>query len=121
MDYIFSFEEYKQRMEEGFETESGKCPVLEALAVFQGKWKLMIVYELATYNVLRFNEIRNKLNGISNTALSKALKDLEKDNIIIKTKVEDKINYFEYHLTPRGNDLLPIFFELTNWGLNYIP
>ena len=121
MDYVLSFDEYRKRMDDGFETESGKCPVLEALHVFQGKWKLMIIYEIAVNNVMRFNEIKKRLEGISNTALSNALHDLEKDGILIKSEVDSKIPYTEYTLTSRGNDLIPIFYELTNWGLNHIP
>jgi len=120
MDYIMTYEEYKQNLNKGFYTKEGKCPVLEALAIIQGKWKLMIIFELEVYGSMRFNEIKKVLKNITNASLTNALKDLEKQEIIIRKEFEELSPHVEYSLTQKGKDFLPIFYELTMWGFYYI-
>lgn len=47
--------------------------------LFQGKWKLQIIYELCIQSPLRFGELKKVLKPITNTMLTNALKELEVD------------------------------------------
>lgn len=121
MDYMFTYEEYKEKMHDSFWTKEGNCPVLESLNVFSGKWKFQIIFEILVHGPLRFNEIKKVIPNITNTALNNALKDLVNNNIIIKNQYDEEPHHVKYSLTEKGKDLKPIFYELTVWGLNYIP
>jgi hypothetical protein len=49
------------------------------------------------------------------------LKDLEKDGILVRKQFNEIPPHVEYSLTEKGEDLLPVFYALTMWGLKYIP
>jgi DNA-binding HxlR family transcriptional regulator len=66
---------------------SETCPLNYALSLIGGKWKLQIICTLNSSGVLRFNAIQRKLDGISNTVLAKALKELEGDGLVKKRRV----------------------------------
>ena len=121
MDANMTFEEYKDQISEAVTTNSGLCPVCAGLSVFNGKWKLSIIYELSVYGSMRFSEIKKVIGNITNTALSNALKDLEKDGILVRKQFNEIPPHVEYSLTEKGEDLLPVFYALTMWGLKYIP
>ena len=53
------------------------CPVKFALGLVSGKWKLRILWELNQQEVIRFNELQRRLEGISSVMLSKSLEELE--------------------------------------------
>lgn len=54
------------------------CPVKFALGLVSGKWKLRILWELNQQEVIRFNELQRRLEGISSVMLSKSLEELER-------------------------------------------
>ena len=54
------------------------------------------------------------------TALSTALKELESDDIIVREQFEEISPRVEYSLTAKGEKLMPIFYEMARWGLQYI-
>ena len=99
MDANMTFEEYKDQISEAVTTNSGLCPVCAALSVFNGKWKLSIIYELSVYGSMRFSEIKKVIGNITNTALSNALKDLEKDGILVRKQFNEIPPHVEYSLT----------------------
>ena len=51
------------------------CPVKFALGLVSGKWKLRILWELNQQEVIRFNELQRRLEGISSVMLSKSLEE----------------------------------------------
>lgn len=54
------------------------CPVKFALGLVSGKWKLRILWELNQQEVIRFNELQRRLEGISSVMLSKSLEESER-------------------------------------------
>ena len=56
---------------------------------------------------MRFSEIKKVIGNITNTALSNALKDLEKDGILVRKQFNEIPPHVEYSLTEKGEDLLP--------------
>ena len=65
---------YKRQME--------GCPVKFALGLVSGKWKLRILWELNQQEVIRFNELQRRLEGISSVMLSKSLEELERARLV---------------------------------------
>ena len=58
------------------------CPAEYGLDIFGGKWKSRIICLLDKYKVMRYSEIRNELNNVTDTALSVSLKEMIRDKII---------------------------------------
>jgi len=96
-----------------------ECPVKSALEVIGGKWKLRIIVQLLTKEVMRFNELKREISGITNTMLSNSLHELENDELIIRNQYNEMPVRVEYILTDKGKSMLPIFYELTIWWNNY--
>lgn len=97
-----------------------KCPVKSALDIIGGKWKLRILVQLLKKEVVRFNELKRDVSGITNTMLSNSLHELENDELITRNQYNEMPVRVEYTLTDRGKSLLPLIYELTIWWDDYI-
>lgn len=86
------------------------------LSMISGKYKMVVLYTLATFEVARFNELQRFIGTISYKTLSATLKELEADRLIIRTEYPQVPPKVEYRLSPRGESLIPIFHELCDWG-----
>ncbi len=88
-----------------------------ALSVINGKYKMIIIYWLAEYKpVLRFNELQRCIGTISYKTLSLTLKELEKDNLVIRKEYPQIPPKVEYSLSERGKSLIPVMNMLCLWG-----
>lgn len=98
---------------------SNECPVKCTLEVIGGKWKLRILATLLIKEVVRFNELKRDISGITNTMLSNSLHELELDGLVTRIQYNEIPVRVEYSLTDKGKSLLPILYEVTNWWNNY--
>jgi DNA-binding HxlR family transcriptional regulator len=94
---------------------SRECSVKHAIDMIGGKWKLRILAVIVRYDCLRYNEMRRKLEGITNTMLVNSLKELEADNLIQRTQYNEMPLRVEYSLTEKGQSILPVLLALSNW------
>lgn len=67
----------------------------------------------------RFTEFLQANPEISTKMLSQRLKDLEKDTIIKKRIVSKNPVRIEYELTPRGEDLNRVLFEMSMFSMKH--
>ena len=82
---------------------------------------MQIIYELCIKSPIRFGELRKVLQPITNTALANALKELESDDLVQRIQYNEMPLRVEYSLTEKGQDLLPVFYAIVQWGMRYIP
>lgn len=90
------------------------CPVRTAIGVIAGKWKPTI---LRAINELpgRYVDIRAKVPGITDQALTRHLRELRADGVIERLE-----NGSSYRLTPQGQRLAGIMDALEGWGEAYL-
>ena len=93
-----------------------KCPLNYAMSVIGGKWKMQIICTLNNKGNLRYNELRKKLGGISNTVLANALKELEEAGLVIRTEYLEVPVRVEYSTTEKCDKLIPVLESLSEWG-----
>ena len=79
------------------------------------------MYEMCIYDTVRFGQLKKDLPGITNTMLTKSLRELEEDGLIHREQFNEIPPHVEYLLTKRGEALLPVFYAMTKWGFEYIP
>ena len=60
-----------------------KCPLHHAMALIGGKWKVQILCAVTNAGAVRYNALRARLDGISNTVLASALRELERDGLLL--------------------------------------
>lgn len=93
-----------------------KCPLNYAMSVIGGKWKMQIICTLNNKGTLRYNELRKKLGGISNTVLANALKELEEVGLVIRKEYLEVPVRVEYSTTEKCDKLIPVLDSLSEWG-----
>lgn len=98
---------------------SGECSVKYAIDIVGGKWKLKILTQMIRFETVRFNEMKRRINGITNTMLTNSLKELEADQLIKRIQYNEMPLRVEYSLTEKGTHILPVLFELSKWWLQY--
>ena len=86
------------------------------LSLINGKYKPIILYCLMEYEPVRFNEMQRYLGRIADKTLSQNLKELEADNLIIRTVYPQIPPKVEYSLSDRGKSLMPILDKMCEWG-----
>ena len=97
--------------------KSGVCPTAEVFASSVDKWSMFVVMNLGYYHVLRFNELKGRIDGISARMLSVTLKKLEASDIISRKVYSEIPPRVEYSLTPFGKGLAEKLVDLGNWLL----
>ena len=94
-------------------------PFTYTLSLIGGKWKMIILYLLQENEVVRFNELKRKIGGITYKTLSTQLKELEEDRLIHRKEYPQIPPKVEYSLTPRGESLIPILNAMCEWGCEH--
>ncbi len=89
----------------------------DAMDVLSGKWKIYIISSICHYNKRRFSDILNDVVGISNKMLSKELKELEINKLVVRTVLGTHPVTVQYELTKHGKTLQTIINNLTDWGI----
>jgi len=90
----------------------------EALRVLEGKWKIVIIFQLfAAKHPLRFSELERRVEGVNQKMLIQQLKELEKDKIVIRKIYPQVPPKVEYSLTEMGLALGPSIECLIDWAL----
>ena len=86
------------------------------LSLISGKYKMIILYCLMEFEVVRYNELKRYIRSISHKTLSNSLKDLERDQLIMRKEYPQIPPKVEYSLSERGKSLIPILVSMCEWG-----
>ena len=94
--------------------EEMRCPIAPAVDLFSGRWKTSILWHIAE-EPRRFNEIHRLLPQISSRMLAKALRELERDGLLVRqvtTTSPVKVFYSKTELT---DSLMDVFKDIDAW------
>jgi DNA-binding HxlR family transcriptional regulator len=80
------------------------------------RWSMLILKNLCTKEVIRFNEFKTLLPGISSTVLADRLSELEREGLVSKKIYPEIPPKVEYRLTLRAKELRVIFNKLGKWA-----
>jgi DNA-binding HxlR family transcriptional regulator len=95
------------------------CPVAHALGLIGERWSLLIVRELLQ-GPKRYTDLAASLPGIGTNILAARLKELEKNGLVTKHRLDPPAASQVYELTPYGQALKPVMRALALWGLGSI-
>ena len=93
------------------------CPQQRAWEILGGKWKLPLLCSLSQDGATRYNDLKRKISGITNTMLSGSLKELERDGLVQRIQYEEMPVRVEYSLTDKGRSVIPILNSLALWSV----
>ena len=93
------------------------CPLNRAMALIGGKWKMQILCSLYNNGPTRYNQLKKTLDGVSNTVLANALRELEEDGLVLRREYLEVPVRVEYEITAPGRALVPILDRLGDWSM----
>jgi DNA-binding HxlR family transcriptional regulator len=97
-----------------------RCTLNKVLKLIGKRW-VSEVLVLIKHDVLRFSNLKECLNGISDNVLSSVLNELVRAKLIEKEIFHQVPLKVEYHITHSGLELTRVMHELCNWGKEHIP
>ena len=92
------------------------CAIEDALNLIGGKWKMRILCTLIVDGTQRYNDLKNKVRGITPAMLSLSLKEMERDRLVVRKLYGEVPPRVEYTVTERGKQLWPIIRPLAHWA-----
>ena len=96
-----------------------KCPYITTQKVLQGKWAIIVLYHLST-GVKRFSELERLIPDVTRTVLTRQLRQLEQDKLIIRKVFPEVPPHVEYSLSTLGTKFQKVLDEIEIFGLDYI-
>lgn len=95
---------------------SASCGIGRIQKIFAGKWKIMILWTLHG-NTMRFGELNRALGDITQSALTKQLRELEADGLVKRYVYREVPPRVEYSLSDTGNNFVPLLEKINAWSL----
>ncbi len=92
-----------------------RCAARQALDLVSDKWTPLVVFVLAQRSH-RFNELRRRVDGISQKVLSSTLRKLERAGCVQRTVYPTVPATVEYALTPLGSTLIGPLTAVLEWA-----
>jgi DNA-binding HxlR family transcriptional regulator len=94
-----------------------------AREVFKGiadKWTLLVITALGKEPKLRFSQLRDHIEGVSQKMLTQTLRQLERDGLVTRHVYPVVPPHVEYKLTPLGHSLLLTVRGICAWVHEHI-
>lgn len=104
--------------------EIKSCPVEyvlninDTLNVISGKWKLPIIGSVL-FGKKRFTDIQRNIPKITPRMLSKELKELELNGVLVRTVYDTIPVSVEYELSPSGKLIIEVLDKMIEWGVEH--
>jgi len=77
------------------------CPITYSIS----KWEIPILWKLILGDGQHYNHLKRMVGGITNTMLTKSLRELENDGLIVRHSEGTVHPSVSYHLTDLGKEL----------------
>lgn len=87
----------------------------EVLAHAGNRWSLGIVHALGVSGTLRHAELARRLEGVTQRMLTRSLRQLERDGLIVRRDHREVPPRVDYSLAPLGRGLLVGMMPLWTW------
>lgn len=81
---------------------------------------MIIMFRLSHRGTMRYGEVKKEINGITHKMLSSQLKELERDELIIRKEYHQIPPKVEYSLSEKGLSLMPVLNAMCEWGKPHV-
>ena len=92
---------------------------LPAIEIIGSKWLMRIMFHLCRRSPRRFGELKRRIPGISNAALSASLHTLQEYGLIDRTEYDELPLRVEYSITEAGLELMKLDYTIVQWERQY--
>ncbi len=87
-----------------------------AIRFLEGRWKLLILFQLFGGKVQRYSDLERSIPSITQKMLGQQLKSLEADGLVLRTDYGETPPRVDYRLTEWGQALCPALDALLTWA-----
>lgn len=95
-------------------------PMGKLQSIIGGKWKILILWYVYFYKVQRFGELQRRIDGITQSTLTKQLRELENDGFLHREIYKEIPPKVEYSLTSLGESFIPVLQAMMAWSEEYL-
>ncbi len=100
---------------------SEECLVELAIDLIHGKWKTRILSRLQ-HGPARLGELRRTFPQASKKMLAQHLREMERDGLVIRKDLSNKVLHVEYSLSDSGGlAVVRLINMLRDWSMEYLP
>jgi DNA-binding HxlR family transcriptional regulator len=93
----------------------GACPVSYVMSKIDGHWKPSILYLLMN-GPKRYSELKREIPAVTEKMLIQHLKQLQADNLVVRTAEQAMPPVVSYQLSEVGESLTPVLNAMATWG-----
>lgn len=97
-------------------TSVDPCPIAPVVDLFFGRWSTQVLWALTHYGRMRFNELQQRIPGLTPKVLTQRLRQLERDGLVVRTYYAEVPPRVEYEATTLAGTLSPLFNSLAQWS-----
>jgi len=90
--------------------------VSDVFRMLEGRWKMVIIFQLFDRGTLRFSELTRLIPAASEKMITQQLRELERDGIVSRRVYAVVPPKVEYDLTQWGKEMCPALDSLLDWG-----
>jgi len=90
--------------------------VEQALQMLEGRWKLLILFQLFGGRVRRFSDLERAIPAVTQKMLAQQLRQLERDGVVRRKSYPTVPPKVEYSLSEWGQALCPALDALLKWA-----
>lgn len=101
------------------EPRSG-CPIATTLDIVGDRWTLVILRDMVN-GKQRFSEFLDGPEQIATNVLTARLALIEAAGLATRQAYQQRPKRFEYALTSKGRDFLPVLQEICRWANKHYP
>jgi len=106
----------QSRVERILQCKTEVVPIMDAMYVISGKWRIPITIALMEGN-RRFSEIMKEVPKIASKVLAQQLKEMELNGFVEKKIYNETTTRIEYELTEYSWSIKPIILTLRDFGI----
>jgi DNA-binding HxlR family transcriptional regulator len=99
---------------------AAECPTRLLLDRIADKWSTLILIVLGD-GPIRFNALKQRIDGVSQKMLSQTLKSLERDGLVSRSVVPTVPISVTYAVTPLGLTLMDAMRSMIDWAETRMP
>ncbi len=111
---VMSEEAGRDPVDVAYDVFDRNCPSRATLDDVTGRWGLLVLAALLD-GTLRFNQLRRRIDGVSEKMLAQALQALERDGLVVRQQRSVMPPAVDYELTALGRGAAERGVELLRW------
>lgn len=96
------------------------CPIATSLDIIGDRWTLVILRDMIN-GKKRFSEFLDSPEHITTNVLADRLNLIEAAGLANRVLYQERPKRFEYELTEKGRDLLPVLQNICMWANKHCP